>query len=225
MSAAADDRQAILEELAAALEARRELGERMEPQLVDSFLSRVESSIEQLAKRYGAFPWPTFTLVLTPGMKGGIEFPALVMQGPDTNARTTPHEVAHQWFYGLVGNDQGRDPWIDEGLASWAEAQINGSYASFVSRPIPADGRNRIGEPMTYWNAHQASYYRSVYVQTVQALAALGVSSAAVDCALARFVAANAYRVATPQALVDALKTAAPNAVSVLARYGAQRIT
>jgi hypothetical protein len=47
MSAAADDRQAILEELAAALEARRELGERMEPQLVDSFLSRVESSIEQ----------------------------------------------------------------------------------------------------------------------------------------------------------------------------------
>ena len=47
MSATAEDRQAILEELAAALEARRELGDRMEPHVVESFLSRVESSIER----------------------------------------------------------------------------------------------------------------------------------------------------------------------------------
>jgi hypothetical protein len=28
------------------------------------------------------------------------------------------HEVAHQWFFGVVGSDQLRDPWLDEGLAN-----------------------------------------------------------------------------------------------------------
>jgi hypothetical protein len=190
-----------------------------------TYLSRVLSSLADLSRRYGNYPYPTFTLALTPNLKGGIEYPGHVMQGPNTNARTTPHEVAHEWFYSLVGNDQGRDPWLDEGMASWAEAQTNHTYASFVSRPIPADGRNRIGESMTYWDQHHGSYYRSVYVQSVQALAAMGQSTAAIDCALARYVAANAYRVATPAVLAAALKTVAPNALDVLARYGAQRIT
>ena len=189
-----------------------------------AYLARVTAALTDLSRRYGPYPYPMFTLALTPNLKGGIEYPGHVMQGPNTNARTTPHEVAHQWFYSLVGNDQGRDPWLDEGMASWAEAQTNHTYGSFVSRPIPPDGKYRIGEPMTYWDQRHASYYRSVYVQSVQALAALGVTPAAVDCALARYVAANAYRVATPQALADALKTVASNAVAVLARYGAQRI-
>ncbi|MDX1521367.1 MAG: M1 family aminopeptidase, partial [Anaerolineae bacterium] len=30
------------------------------------------------------------------------------------------HEVAHQWFYGLVGNDQVDEPWLDEALAQFA---------------------------------------------------------------------------------------------------------
>ena len=30
------------------------------------------------------------------------------------------HEIAHQWWFGLVGNDQLREPWLDEGLANWS---------------------------------------------------------------------------------------------------------
>ena len=187
----------------------------------NTYLTRVVSSITDLARRYGAYPWPAYTLAITPALKGGIEYPGHVMQGPGTNARTTPHEAAHQWFYALVGNDQGRDPWLDEGLASWAEAQVNHTHASFISKPIPAEGHGHMGEPMTFWNQRQAIYYRSVYVQTVQALGALGVSTAAVDCALARYVAANAYRVATPKDLIAALTTVAPNAATVLQGFGA----
>jgi aminopeptidase N len=32
----------------------------------------------------------------------------------------TTHEIAHQWWYGLVGNDQYRDPWLDESFASYS---------------------------------------------------------------------------------------------------------
>jgi hypothetical protein len=28
------------------------------------------------------------------------------------------HEVAHQWFFGVVGSDQVREPWLDEGLVN-----------------------------------------------------------------------------------------------------------
>ncbi|MBI2909668.1 MAG: M1 family metallopeptidase [Chloroflexi bacterium] len=29
------------------------------------------------------------------------------------------HEVAHQWFYSMVGNDQMYEPWVDEALVTW----------------------------------------------------------------------------------------------------------
>ena len=32
-----------------------------------------------------------------------------------------PHELAHQWFYGLIGNNHALDPWLDEALATYAE--------------------------------------------------------------------------------------------------------
>ncbi|MCP4523926.1 MAG: hypothetical protein GY828_06955 [Candidatus Gracilibacteria bacterium] len=31
------------------------------------------------------------------------------------------HEVAHQWWYGLVGNNQAITPWLDEGFTMWSE--------------------------------------------------------------------------------------------------------
>ena len=185
-----------------------------------AYLKQVQKFLPMLAARYGEYPWPTYTLAITPNLKGGIEYPGHVMQGPNTITRTLPHEIAHQWFYALVGSDQGRDPWIDEGLASWAEAQVDGTYASFRSRAIPAAGKNHVGEPMTFWDLRHGAYYRSVYVQAVQALGALGQPATAVDCALARLVATSAYRVATPNAVLAALETIAPNARDVLTRYG-----
>ena len=32
------------------------------------------------------------------------------------------HETAHQWWYGLVGNDQAMEPWLDEALSTYSEA-------------------------------------------------------------------------------------------------------
>ena len=125
-----------------------------------------------------------------------------------------------QWFYGQVENDQGRDPWLDEGLASWAEAGLEGTLPSFVSRSIPSGGKGQVGQPMTYWSARSSIYYTSVYVQGVQALAALG-PPALVDCTLAAYVNAHAYRVARPADLISALRAVFPNAPAVLARFGA----
>ena len=65
--------------------------------------------------------------------------------------RTASHEVAHEWFYGLVGNDQGRDPWLDEAFATYAEALVRGTGGTYAATAIPTVGRNRVGRPMTFW--------------------------------------------------------------------------
>jgi hypothetical protein len=123
------------------------------------------------------------------------------------------------WFYALVGNDQGRDPWIDEGLATWAEARAMDSLPELRSRSIPSDGRGRAGESMSYWAPRAGSYYRSVYVQGALALDALGDADL-VDCALRHLVARDAFEIATNASVIEALQTVFPDAGSVLARYG-----
>ncbi len=183
-----------------------------------AYLDRVVRSLEDYGSRFGPYPWTTFTLAVTPALGGGIEYPGHVMQGPDTLG-VTSHEVGHQWFYGLVGNDQGRDPWLDEGLATWAEARFDGTLATFKSRAIPAVAKDMVGQPMTFWSAHPDAYQDGVYTQGAQALAALGDPSL-VDCALRVYVAANAYRIARQPDLVRAAAAVFPDAAATLTAYG-----
>jgi hypothetical protein len=184
-----------------------------------AYLRNVVASLEDFGSRFGPYPYERFTLALTPDLGGGIEYSGFVHQGPGTNNRTTPHEVGHQWFYALVGNSQGRDPWIDEGMATYAEARFLGNLADVRAREIPAEGRNRAGESMSFWASRQSSYYRSIYVQGAQAIAALGDPDA-VDCALRHLVARDAYGIATNASVIDALDDVFPDAAAVLARYG-----
>lgn len=123
------------------------------------------------------------------------------------------------WFYGLVSNNQGRNPWLDEGLASWAEFRHENTLARALRSVIPAAGRSQAGQPMTFWESRQSAYYRSVYVQPAHALNALG-SADLVDCALRLYAARTAHRVATPKDLIDALSVVFPDAAATLARFG-----
>ena len=184
-----------------------------------TYASRVVRALEDFGRRFGPYPWPTYTLAITPELGGGIEYPMHVLQGPGTSGRTTSHEVAHMWFYGLVANDQGRDPWMDEGLATYAEGRFEGSLNSMKATAIPAGGQGHVGESMTFWESRRSIYYRSVYVGGAQAVAALGDADL-VDCALRVYVARKAFRVARPGDLVDAARTVFPDAADVLARYG-----
>ncbi len=183
-----------------------------------AYRDRVIDAIQDLSGRFGSYPWPSFSLALTPDFPGGIEYPGHVMQGPGTIGRTTPHEVGHQWFYALVGNDQGRDPVLDEGLATWAEARADDD-TDVLAEDIPAAAEGRAGAPMTYWDEHRSSYYRGVYVQGAQALAALGDQDG-VDCALRRYVSARAFAIARPADLIGALTTVFPDAATTVGRFG-----
>jgi aminopeptidase N len=62
---------------------------------------------------------------------GGMEYPQLVMintpylTDEEELSLTVMHEVAHQWFYSAIGNDQYMEPWLDESFSTFA------SYVAF----------------------------------------------------------------------------------------------
>jgi hypothetical protein len=179
-----------------------------------------QAAIEHMARVFGAYPWRTLTLAYGPDLvEEGIEYPTILFEGPDSHHVITAHEVAHQWFYSLVGNDQARDPWLDEGFASWAGAQTSGVLGVFTGvRPPPA-AAGHMGAPMTYWSRHPRDYFAGVYAQPVQALQSIGPTRQ-VECALRRYVAANAYGIATSDEAVTAFASEFPDARSYFATYG-----
>jgi aminopeptidase N len=181
---------------------------------------RMARNLTALSQRYGPYPWPELHVVITRDVgRAGIEYPTMIFEGAARFALTASHEAAHQWFYSLVGNDQAREPFLDEALATWGAANVSG-YMDFArSQVARAVELSNVGRPMTFWDQHQDSYGTGVYWRGFQALDALG-SPGLVDCALRAYAAANAYGIATTQDLIDALSAVFPNAAEVLRPFG-----
>jgi hypothetical protein len=75
-----------------------------------------------LHDQVGSYPYTELDIVDTPCAFGGIEYPGLIYicsLDDDYYIDTTVHEIAHQWFYGLIGNDQLHEPWLDEAIATY----------------------------------------------------------------------------------------------------------
>ncbi len=78
---------------------------------------------------FGPYPYRELHVAETPTTAGGIEYPGMVVVASSLYANpargdffeaATVHEVAHQWWYNVVGNDQVNDPWLDEALAQYS---------------------------------------------------------------------------------------------------------
>ncbi len=159
-------------------------------------------SMTTLSQLLGRFPYPDLWVAVLPGVPTGIEFPGAI-QFADVNPSATAlvtHEVAHMWFYGLVGNDQARDPWLDESWASWAQAVADGAAGAYLGIVVPKPLVGMLGRPMSYWDRHRPGYGVGVYAQGAKVLlqARQAVGAAAFDAAVRRYLRANAWRVATP---------------------------
>jgi hypothetical protein len=180
-------------------------------------------ALEGLARRYGAYPWPAYTVVVPADLRQeGIEYPTLVFVGAGSLLKIViDHETAHQWFYSLVGNDQERDPWLDEALATWASLRLDGIVSGFL-RSLPTKLPRHVGAPVSHWRRSPRGYFAEVYGGGVRALASLGAPRR-VDCALRLYAARNAYRIAQPGDLLDALDRVLPGADHRLRRFGIHR--
>ena len=77
--------------------------------------------LQYLNEHVGEFPYAQYSVVETEFCYGGMEYPCLSMitSGEKSYQEAVAHETAHQWFYGIVGNDQIQNAWMDEGLSEF----------------------------------------------------------------------------------------------------------
>ncbi len=93
---------------------------------------------------FGPYPFTELDLVEISVPIDGYEFSGMVaidysvrtQEKRDDYQYVLAHEVAHQWWYGLVGNSSVYEPWLDEALVTYS-ATI---YVEEAEGPAAADG-------------------------------------------------------------------------------------
>jgi len=106
----------------------------------ETALGIASDSLRLYNSLFGAYPYTEFDIVEAPMRYAlGVEFPGLVQirsslyEDPEEPVfiTTISHEVAHQWWYNLVGNDVFEEPWLDEGLTTYSSVlQYESDYGS-----------------------------------------------------------------------------------------------
>ncbi len=154
-------------------------------------LEMITAAFGVFSDQFGPYPFTEFDVVDAPVSIGGYEFPGMVYV--DDQLRRVgsladyryivAHEVAHQWWYGLVGNDSVEEPWLDESLASYSAAiyleQVEGRAAgdALVAYWRRAYGQPRGADPLVNSSALEfagwAAYRSPAYYQGALFLDAL----------------------------------------------------
>jgi aminopeptidase N len=89
-----------------------------------------------------------------------MEYPGLVLDMPSQTAAA--HELAHQWFYGIVGDDEYTSPWLDESFTDYATDLYFNKTGSGCGITWQS-AAEKLTNSMAYWDAHAGRYGTVVY--------------------------------------------------------------
>ncbi len=84
-------------------------------------------AVRRFNRWFGKYPYGKLSVVQGVSSMSTMEYPMLVLIGAAEDPLTRSfelviaHEIAHQWFYGVLGFNEMDEAWLDEGLASYAE--------------------------------------------------------------------------------------------------------
>ena len=165
------------------------------------------NALTKLEAKLGPYPWPVLRVVQSSGGLG-MEGPGVVWI-PAGVARSNlryllMHEIAHQWFYGLVGNDQAREPFADEAITDTVARYLTGTRRASRCSPGALD--------RTIYGYSSGCYYERIYVQGGNLLdnARREMGTAAFFGALRGYLANHRWQLVHTRTLLDALDAATP---------------
>ncbi|RUS47259.1 M1 family metallopeptidase [Cohnella sp. AR92] len=125
--------------------------------LAERYMHAAKSALAKLGEWYGDYPYSTLSVVVPPADAngaGGMEYPTLVTAAAAKSdkpgydlERTLVHEIAHQYWYGMVASNEFEEAWLDEGFTSYSEDKLMSSIygvspsttveASYMTHPEP----------------------------------------------------------------------------------------
>ena len=96
----------------------------------------LKHAVETFSDWY-AYPWPNAINVAGPA--AGMEYPGIVFDGVEDKGGTlfwiTAHEIGHSWFPMIVGFDERRDAWMDEGFNTFIDVYESDAFDNGVYGP------------------------------------------------------------------------------------------
>lgn len=125
-----------------------------------SLMNLTRAAFDEFSDKVGEYPYSTMSVAEIP-RGGGMESPAMLWIPSNATSATrkrflVTHEMAHQWFYAVVGNNQATDPFADEALAEFLARTVIGFRSSKCGQ------RNLDGSVYDY---SASCYYEVIYVQ------------------------------------------------------------
>jgi len=180
--------------------------------------------VEGMSTQFGSYPYPRFSFIAAPIRAGGMEYPGLTFittrRYPAGSRRVEEiclHELAHNWFYGMLGSNETEQGFLDEGFTSYATTAVlerqHGRAGNMDRRPErwpwlvpPDDFRSRVWRSYLEYEARSpaedpvdtpgdrfrtaGSYYPASYYKTEVGLWTLRhlAGSQVFDAALRRYV-------------------------------------
>src|SRR5438874_8826882 len=148
-------------------------------------------TIKHFSETWGMYPWPQATSV--EGLIEGMEYPMITFV-PSIVKRedqfwVLTHELGHEWFPMMVGSDERRYPWMDEGFNTFidygsAEGYFKGTaYGDTVRRElltdyrvsaVPGNEQPLIDRPVEQRDLAWAAYKKPALMLTILRDAVLG---------------------------------------------------
>ncbi len=83
----------------------------------------LKDAVQHFSQRWYPYPYPVATNVA--GFSSGMEYPGILFDGVDDKGAElfwiTAHEIGHTWFPMIVGSNERRNAWIDEGFNTFID--------------------------------------------------------------------------------------------------------
>jgi hypothetical protein len=109
----------------------------------------INYTVKFLSDSVGNYPYSHASAVDGGLLAGsGMEYPNVTVIGKVGNRKTLStviiHEVGHNWFYGLLGNNERQYAWMDEGFNTFYEHKIDKSFTEIQNKKnnVPAEKEN-----------------------------------------------------------------------------------
>lgn len=113
----------------------------------------IKHTVEYFSRRWFVYPWPN--AIAEAGVAGGMEYPGITFDWWKTGGKPLfgliTHEVGHFWFPMIVGSNERRAAWMDEGFNTYVDMRAaldyeHGKYAPKRDAEFAPGGGNPVEE-------------------------------------------------------------------------------
>ena len=189
----------------------------------------VKDTVERFSKQWYPYPWPAAINVA--GFSTGMEYPGIVFDGIDDKGKVlfwiTAHEIGHDWFPMIVGSNERRNAFMDEGFNTFIDIGESAEFQGGVYGPKRDSEYSAGGEPpdtilkvldnpdapnilmnadaMSWQIGHPVSYFKGAYGMVLLREQILGKER--FDWAFRKYIRDWAYKHPSPSDFFRAMSS------------------